>query len=275
MQKLYSLLGTCLFNSTPAGCSSDDPQLANQSEAQTPRSPRKSNKLSAGAVAAIVVSLVAACVAVGVAAVLLQLRKQRGRTKGPKSKSISARVFNFLSCSHFASKHPEAQTGSQKIKARSGNVTASSGENLHSKADSAEDMEAHAPRHVFQVSAGLRSESSNPTPVTTTTYQGTGSTQTSQMLPLPPPKPVEGMTSDAWGSTPPSMQPQTLHQQEEKQKIIVALRNMAESSPPCLFAKRYLLTLEFAAGGQSVVTFARSEQGADQYAIKCAAAQFL
>ena len=53
----------------------------------------------------------------------------------------------------------------------------------------------------------------------------------------------------------------------------MALEKMATASPPDLFAGRWALFREQAAGGQAVVAFAREEAGSmKQFAIKCAPA---
>jgi hypothetical protein len=121
-------------------------------------------------------------------------------------------------------------------------------------------LEPNEPRHIYRVSAGAVSGSSSPTPLTIDSHTETGGLQLEQMLPPPPLATSANLTADAWGFTPPTVQHETGLQEAEKQKIIVALHNMAQSSPPCLFARRYLLTHEFANGGQSVAVFARSAQ---------------
>ena len=54
-----------------------------------------------------------------------------------------------------------------------------------------------------------------------------------------------------------------------RHQLIAALAQIAAAKPQQLFVDRYVLTAERRTGGQSLVSFARSTSGLEQFAIKC------
>ena len=66
------------------------------------------------------------------------------------------------------------------------------------------------------------------------------------------------------------VQPSTLAEPKDMDRLVTALENMATAEPPQLLAGRYRLRAEWARGGQALVVFARNAgDGFFQYAIKC------
>ena len=67
------------------------------------------------------------------------------------------------------------------------------------------------------------------------------------------------------------VQPSTLDEPGQMDRLVTGLENMATSEPAELFAGRYRLKAEWVRGGQALVIFARDDsKGFFQYAIKCA-----
>jgi hypothetical protein len=68
------------------------------------------------------------------------------------------------------------------------------------------------------------------------------------------------------------MLPDTMAVEDEKDRLVFAVTNMAMSQPPLVFADRFLFTTGIIEGGQGVVVFARNrDAGLRQFAVKCAA----
>jgi hypothetical protein len=68
------------------------------------------------------------------------------------------------------------------------------------------------------------------------------------------------------------MLPHTMAVEDEKDRLVSAVTNMAMLQPPLVFADRFLFTTDIIEGGQGVVVFARNrDAGLRQFAVKCAA----
>jgi hypothetical protein len=68
-----------------------------------------------------------------------------------------------------------------------------------------------------------------------------------------------------------TMLPHTMAVEDEKDRLVFAVTNMAMSQPPLVFADRFLFTTDIIEGGQGVVVFARNrDAGLRQFAVKCA-----
>jgi hypothetical protein len=66
------------------------------------------------------------------------------------------------------------------------------------------------------------------------------------------------------------MLPRTMAVEDEKDRLVSAVNNMAMSQPPLVFADRFLFTTDIIEGGQGVVVFARNrDAGLRQFAVKC------
>lgn len=96
-----------------------------------------------------------------------------------------------------------------------------------------------------------------------------GGAQVGQMTPQHTERDLRSMTIGA------PADPWTLGESSDKGKLIMALENLALAEPMQLFASKYALLNERAAGGQAVVNFARDARGGFfQYAIKCATSAY-